>query len=400
MSTLAEDLNGYIDDATTMVYLGDPDLQLNTWTGDAAITYGHYGASQLFLRYFQEQYAGEQGLAELIKADAGNHLEAFVPLAQRKHPDIKSFADIYADWAVANVLNDPSVGDGRYTYKLLPDKARTTEVTPGEQTTTVSQFGTDYYGTLQGPLTFTFDGADTVKLVGADPKDGQYMWWSNRGDDSIETLTREVDLSGVQKATLRFSTWYEIELNWDYGFVTVSTDGGQSWTTLKGKTTTNDNPQDQNFGNGLTGVSGSPGVETDKGTRGKWIEEQMDLTPFAGKKVLLRFWVVNDAAYNAQGMLIDNIRIPELNYSDGAEEGDGGWQAQGFVRTTGELPQTWALRLIRVKGGQTNVESVPVDNQGRATVKLAEGETGTLAVIGTTPITTEPATYTYTVTTP
>ena len=42
------------------------------------------------------------------------YLAAFVPIAARKHPDIKSFADIYADWAVANLLNDPAVADGRY----------------------------------------------------------------------------------------------------------------------------------------------------------------------------------------------------------------------------------------------------------------------------------------------
>ncbi len=391
MSTLAEDLNGYIDDGTAQVYLQEPDLQLNTWTSDAAVTYGHYGASQLFLRYFYEQYSGDQGVSELIGADAGNNLDVFARVAARKRPDIKSFADVYADWAVANVLNDPSVDGGRYAYKLLPDKAAVAPFAPGQAT--VAQFGADYYGDMRGPLAVDFQGAQTVGLTGARPAEGKYMWWSNRGDDSIETLSREVDLSGVKSATLQFSAWYEIELDWDYAFVGVSTDGGKTWATLKGRTTTTSNPQDQNFGNGLTGVSGSPGVETDKGVRGKWVDEQMDLTPYAGKKVLLRFWVVNDAAYNAQGLLLDNIRIPELNYADGAEDGDGGWQAQGFVRTSGVLPQTWALRLIRESGGTTSVERVPVDAAGRAHVQLAEGERGTLAVSGTTPFTTEPASY-------
>jgi hypothetical protein len=122
----------------------------------------------------------------------------------------------------------------------------------------------------------------------------------------------------------------------------------------------------------------------------------MDLTPFAGKQILMRFWLVEDAAYNAEGMLIDNIRIPELGYRDDAEGGDGGWQAQGFVRTTGTLPQSWKLRLIRVGQGSIAVEQVPVDGQGQAAVRLGAGERGLLAVMGTTPMTTEPATYTYT----
>jgi immune inhibitor A len=397
MSKLAEDLNGYVENGTASLALTQPDVQLNTWSSDASQTGEHYGTSQLFLRYFYEQYAGEKGLAELIAADAGNNLEAFVPIAARKRPDIKRFADLYADWAVANVVNDATVGDGRYTYKMLPHTANLTEVKPGQEQATVHQLGSDYLGVLRGPLTIDFDGAETVGLTGAQPKDGRYMWWSNRGDDSVETMTREFDLSGVQKATLQFSTWYEIEKDWDYGFVTVSTDGGKTWTTLKGNSTTDTDPQGQNFGNGLTGVSGAPRAEPDKGTRAQWIEEQMDLTPFSGKKILLRFWVVNDAGYNAEGMLIDNIRIPELNYSDGAEEGDGGWQTQGFVRTTGELAQEWALRFAYVRDGKIVVEPVPVDAQGRATIKLPEGERAILTVIGTTPFTTEPASYSYTV---
>jgi immune inhibitor A len=352
------------------------------------------------LRYFYEQYGGESALDELIKADAGNHMEAFVPIAARKRPDIKHFADIFADWAVANLIDNPDVGDGRYAYKLLPSKVVPMGVRQSGARATVNQFGADYLRVLEGPLTINFDGAETVGLVGARPKDGRYAWWSNRGDDSVETLTRAFDLSGVQHATLQFATWYEIEKDYDYGFVTVSTDGGKTWTTLKGQTTTDFDPQGQNFGHGLTGVSGAPSAEPDKGTRGQWIEEQMDLTPFVGKQILVRFWVINDAGVNAQGMLIDNIRIPELNYRDGAEDGDGGWEAQGFVRTTSQLAQEWTLRFIYTKDGSIIVEPVVVDAQGRASVSVPEGERAILAVMGTTPFTTEPATYEYTVVKP
>jgi len=402
MSTLAQDLNGFVEQGLPSAYLSDPDLQLTTFSQgslDPAKFDGHYGAAQLFLRYFQEQYAGEDGLAELIKADAGNNLEAFVPIAARKRPDIKSFADIYADWAVANVLNDPAVANGRYAYQLLPNQAAMHEL-QADESTTVSQFAVDYYGELQGPLTINFAGAEQVSLTGTQPHDGKRVWWSNRGDDSVETLTRAFDLTGVQQATLQFSAWYELELNFDYAFVSASEDGGKTWKALKATTSTDQDPQGHNYGNGITGVSGTPNVETDKGVRGKWLEEQVDLSPFAGKNILLRFWVVNDDGYNAPGLLIDNIRIPQLQYTDSAEDGDGGWQAQGFIRTTGELAQTWALRLIRINNGATRVEQPSVDSQGRATVQLGAGERGVLAVIGTTPSTTEPASYRYSVAKP
>lgn len=400
VSTLAEDLNGYISNGTAQLYLQQPDLQLTTWSSDAAQSPAHYGLSQLFLRYFQEQYVGEQGMAELIKADAGNDTEAFARIAARTRPDITSFAQVYADWAVANILNDPAVADGRYAYKLLPGAAALTDVGAGEQRAEVSQFGADYLGMLEGPLTVSFDGAETVGLTGAQPHSGAHMWWSNRGDDSISTLTRAFDLSGVERATLEFAAWYELEKDFDYGFVAVSTDAGQTWKTLKGASTTDDDPQGLNFGNGLNGVSGTPGVEPDKGTRGQWIAERMDLSPFAGQPILLRFWVINDDAYNAQGLLIDDIRIPEIGYRDDGEGGEGGWQAQGFVRTSGRLAQQWALRLIRSAGGALSVSEVPVDQQGRAEVRVADRERAVLAVIGTTPLTTEPASYSYAVAKP
>jgi immune inhibitor A len=402
MSTLAQDLNGYIEDGLPGAYLANPDLQLTTFSQgsvDRAVFSGHYGASQLFLRYFQEQYAGEEGLAELIKADAGNNPDAFVQVAARKRPDITSFAAIYADWAVANVLNDPAIADGRYAYRLLPRPAAISELQTDAAQAGVHQFGVDYYGDLAGPLTLVFDATDTVSLVGAAPNEGRAMWWSNRGDDSVATLTRAFDLSGVQGATLQFAAWYELELNFDYAFVSASVDGGSTWMPLKGSTSSEQDPQGHNYGNGFTGISGAPGEDVGRGTRGQWIDEQVDLTPYAGKQILLRFWVVNDDAFNAPGLLIDNVRIPELSYADGAEQSDGGWQAQGFVRTSGELPQTWALRLIRT-GSATSVESIPVDAQGRAAVTLADGERGTLAVIGTTRFTTEPAGYSYSVARP
>ncbi|HZG68868.1 MAG TPA: hypothetical protein VEZ12_19165, partial [Herpetosiphonaceae bacterium] len=169
MSTLAEDLNGYVDHGTVALYLAEPDLQLTTWSSDAAQTGEHYGLSQLFMRYFHEQYAGDEGLSELITTSAGNNPDLFAQMAARKRPDIKSFADLYGDWAVANVLNQPDLADGRYAYKLLPGPAALTELQSGRVITTVSQFGTDYLGVLRGPLSLRFDGEETVGLTAAQP---------------------------------------------------------------------------------------------------------------------------------------------------------------------------------------------------------------------------------------
>lgn len=391
MASLAEDLNGYVDHSSALSYLVAPDLQLTAWQA----TLPHYGMSRLFARYFYEQYTGEDGLAEVLGA-SGNTQDVLAALAARRRPDIAGFPDLFADWAVANLLNDPAVGDGRFAYSLLPATVTPTPPEASSANATVHQFGADYIGPLAGPLVLRFDGADSVSLAGVPPASGSFAWWSGRGDESVMTLTRELDLSGVSQATLRFRAWYEIERHFDYAYVTVSDDGGATWRTLSGASTTAEDPQGQNLGEGFTGVSGAPGADPLSGQRGSWIDETMDLSPYAGKRVLLRFWLITDPAINASGLLLDDIQVPEIGFADGAEADTGDWQAQGFVRTTGALAQRWALRLVRYGAG-VSVEPVAVDEAGRAEVDVPAGERAVLVVAGATPYTTEPAAYSYSI---
>lgn len=397
MSSLAEDLNGFTDAGTVYYHIDDPDLQLTDWDATSAQTGRHYGTSRLFMRYIYDQYGGDQAVKQLIAADAGDELNAFVDLARQTRSDITSFGDVVADWAVANALNDRTVGDGRYAYDLLPATVAPRPLAT-EDITDVRQFAADYYDLPQGPVRVRFDGADSVQLADAAPASGSYAWWSNNGDDSIQTLTRAFDLSSVSQATLQFSAWYEIERSFDYAFVSVSTDDGTTWTGLKGNTTTSDDPQGSNVGGqGFTGISGSPGADIGEGIAGQWIQEQVDLSAYAGKQVLLRFWMTSDAALHGMGLMIDNIRIPELNYADDAEQGESGWEAVGFVRTTGVLPQLWELRLVRQNSNGTTVEAIPTDAANRAEIALGNGERGMLVVSASTPFTTQAAQYTYSV---
>ncbi len=64
----------------------------------------------------------------------------------------------------------------------------------------------------------------------------------------------------------------------------------------------------------------------------------MDISEFAGQQVWLRFEYITDAAVYAEGFLVDDISIPEIDYSSDFENDDGGWQADGFVRINNLLP--------------------------------------------------------------
>ena len=65
-----------------------------------------------------------------------------------------------------------------------------------------------------------------------DPDSGVLESFGGKADEIDTTLRRSVDLTGLSSAELSFWTWYEIEDNWDFGFVQVSTDGGSTWTSL------------------------------------------------------------------------------------------------------------------------------------------------------------------------
>jgi hypothetical protein len=393
MSMLAQDLSGYPDDELALIHMANPDLSLTDWSYDASETGEHYGAAQLFLRYFYEQYGGAEVLPELIHAGAGSDTQVFARLAAKHHPEIRSFTDLVADWAVANLVIDAGVEGGRYAYSGLPAPVEPLEVPPGGLTDSVSQNGVDYLYVGDGPRRLAFVGGDVVALTGAQPKVGDWMWWSGRGDAHVMTLTRAFDLRGVTQATLEFAAWYEIERHYDYAYVTVSADAGHTWQTLSGQATTREDPQGANLGDGLTGVSGHPGIDPEAAERGRWVEERMDLSPYAGRQILLRFWVVNDQAYNTQGLLLDEIRIPEIGFHDGGEAGDEGWQARGFARIQGGIAQQWALRLVVKKGSGIEVRRVVLDEYSRVGLELAEGERGVLVVVGASPFTDEPGRY-------
>lgn len=399
LSQLSEELNGFTDSVTSVVpsYVLNPDLQLTTWGDSPSESIAHYGASYLFMTYFYEKYGKDLSLRQLIRDGAGERLELFADIARQQNPAINDFGDLYADWSVANLINDPRFGEGRYSYKQLASELKVQPEPLGDgQQESVAQFGSDFWQIEADgqERVLRFDGSDTIGVVAAEPE-GSAMWWSNRGDNAHGTLTRSFDLRGVTSATLQLRLWYHLEADYDYGFVSVSTDGGKTFTSLSSRYTTTEDPQGANWGNGYTGTSSGASSDT-----AAWVDEQIDLTPYAGKEIVLRFSMITDDAVTKPGMVLDNIRIPEINFSDDAESDAAGWQATGFARTNNQLPQRWEVRLVRINGRDVTFEPLELDAQNRGEYRLAANERGALVVMGTTPHTTERASYEITVSQP
>jgi len=392
-SVLAEFLNGY-KPGFEYAYIRDTDMQLNDWGSEVSQNSPHYGGSFLFADYFLSRF-GDEATQRLV-ADKENGMESVDDVLASigaKNPITGaplSADDLVLQWMIANYLQDPSVDDGIYAYANYPDapKASPTErieECPAEERYDVYQYGADYIEiTCEGDYTLSFTGSMVANLLPEDAHSGKYAFWSNRGDESDMTLTREFDFSDVSNVTLTFWTWYDLEKNYDYLYLEVSEDG-EHWDILVTPSGTDEDPSGNSYGWGYNGS-----------TEG-WIEETVDLSAYAGKKVYLRFEYVTDAAVNGKGFLLDDLSIPEIGYETDFESDDGGWEGAGFVRVENRLPQEFRLALIvQRNNGETTVDFLPVGENQTANVPLSlnAGDRATLVVTGVTRFSHEKAAYT------
>lgn len=361
-----------------------PQTQLNAWAGEPAAAIPHYGAAYLFMRYVAEHYGGFQTIGKVV-AEPNRGMASFTAFFSTLHPPV-TFDQVFANWVAANILDDPKANNGLYGYSSLPLHF-STEAGPTVErpiTAVATQFGTQYYRIqATGPSRLDFKGSPTVRLIGANPHDASDEWWSNRGDSIDTTLTRSVDLRKVTHATLHFWLWYDIERDFDYAYVEVSTDGGRTWQTLDAPGTTSSNPNGQNYGHGFTGASG--------GSTSRWVPEVVDLNAYTGHVIQLRFEYVTDDSYNADGLAIDGVEIPAIGFHDSTQTNDG-WVAHGFVRVDNRLPEKYLVEAL-TPGSSSPVQVMNVASSGRGTMRLSGSSPTIIAVAGLTPITTHHASY-------
>ena len=328
LSELASEVAGYRLQSPR-AFLVRPDTQLNFWADESYDRIPHYGASALFFRYLAQRVGGHRNLTDLITEplDGIEGVDSFL------NDHGLTFLEVFADWVIANYIDaeDERFGYQDHNLTVLPDRTlRPNNVVQATQ----PQFSARYHkidlSSSDGVL--TFKGDTSVRQVGADCVRGALCWWSGRGDGIDTMLTRELDLTGLDEATLEFMVWYEIEEGWDYAYVEASDDDGRTWHILEGRHTTTDNPSGNAYGPGYTGSSD------------EWLQESIDLTPFAGGPVLLRFEYVTDDAVYLDGLLIDDLSIPELDLSISP---DDTWHSDGFSLAGDSLPQNFIVQVIQ-----------------------------------------------------
>lgn len=372
-----------LDTVETAPYLEAPQVSLNLWAYDEQTIDAHYANAYLFFVYFWEQL-GETAVYELVRHPANGLASVWALLPKY---DTRSLSQFVLDWAVAVYLDNPTAGKA-YAFTaldldlpLIEDQIRFPK---REITGTLDPFGVHYYDLFfPGLTTITFVG-DTVATLFDDPDNEHGTVWFAADDNEVNSqLTAVFDLSNLDTATLTFDAWYDLEEEWDFGYVSVSTDGGTSWELLLPS-----HGVEGTYGPGFNGRSANA-----PDAHNGWVSETIYLDDYIGQLILLRFEMFTDSSGHSRGFALDNIAIDELGYSTTVDNQQGEWTAIGFVPTEAQLAQQWGVAIVQY-GERPQVTQLPLNsfNQGQWTVELGPGG-GTLVIVPLTPFIDTPANY-------
>lgn len=390
---LSEDLLGFSSDPISRgnLFLANPDQQLNRWTDGNPIPY--YGQGYVINRYIYNRLG-----TDLYREFATHPDPGFIAIDAIAEENDLGFTgmDLWLDWLAALAIHSEPGAPEIYALREGLDTAAMTTVNsfPAEETTTVNQYAADYYRLFgDSEVTLEFTGSNHAPLLRVLPASGDFMWLADRANYSMVNMTREFDLSDVDTATLTYDVYADIEKGYDFAYLAISTDGGDTWQGLVAEnmqgTADADDPSD---------VAYTDRFYTGRGQ--EWISETADLTPYAGQVVQIRFEYVTDPILTFGGIAVDNIAIPEIGFYDDAET-DAGWETAGFVRATGYVPQEWFVQLITFADGAPQVQRLELaeDNTLTASISLDSSGGGRpiLIVAAAAPMTLEPAHYTLTI---
>ena len=320
-------------------FLYTPDNSLTEWGDQGDInSLADYGAAALFAIYLNDHFGGADFISALAANPANGEEGVTATLAAAGYPDW-NFEEVFLAWRMANLIHTNDFGDGLYNYvsidlndpmageltihsKIKPGMGFVTQSYAFQYTWTndgyntgtylLGPYGTDYLkikGVRAGELLklgFKFDGNDyydpgwKLTTAPAVPGFSGMVWYSGASDLRDVAIVGTVDLSGMTEATLTFDTYYAIEEQWDFGFVQISTDDGNTWTSLANAYTRSDivpegHPDIEANLPGFTGF-GSGNMA-------------FDLSDHVGGKVMIAFRYMTDWGYTEQGWFVDNIAI-------------------------------------------------------------------------------------------
>ncbi|GAA4193613.1 immune inhibitor A [Microbacterium oryzae] len=155
------------------------------------------------------------------------------------------------------------------------------------------------------------EGEEFIEV--GDAAEGSKQLFSGSGDDLDNTATSPA-FTVPAGGSLTAQVNYDIEQDWDYAYLEVSTDGS-TWTPVQTNLSTSEDPNGQNAGFGITGATDG------------WTALTADLSAYAGQTAQVRFRYWTDVAATHPGFRVDAIAVGDaLATDDGASD----WTLDGF----------------------------------------------------------------------
>ena len=389
-STLAEFICGYGHTTNLFDYIAYFwDTSLVIWQGYLE----DYGVVYLWTLYMYEHYGGQPLIWDIVHEQA-NGIEGWNNVLQA-HGIKKNFDEIFQDWAIANYLDDTSFAKGIYGYYNLdlPCAASGWWDIPYSisywdywypwfdiSVTSYPNVGYNYPYGYQLPyvvnyvefyngapeLNVYFDGDD---YCGVPAYSGTYEWYSDGTPYSWFRLGQTFDIPATG-ATLKFWSYFEIEGNWDYGYVEVYDVDADEWYTLPGLGTVSTLPNPQDNPNCPGDVEPTAYLAAGRwnaftGYSPGWYQEEMDLSIFSGDTIELYFTYWTDPYTLELGWYVDDIEIPEIGFFDDVESGLGDWTVNaGWYITDGVVMNDFKVNFIETldlankKGGIRTIHHI------------------------------------------
>jgi len=190
------------------------------------------------------------------------------------------------------------------------------------------------------------------------PCQGDYSYKAQNVNELVHSMTTNQPTYIEPGASLTFSIWYDIEEEWDYGFLEVSTNA-RTYDIL----------------------------DTYNGNSNGWQQLSYSLDSYAGESITIRFRYTTDTATTGQGVFIDDIgpivsyeretidsSLTETNYQlDGLAPDTYYYQLRGYNSQHGWCDYSTILKI------QTDST-----NQGPQTPTAPDGPTQNLANVDLT----------------
>jgi hypothetical protein len=201
----------------------NPDNNLTVWEG----TWADYIKTYLWSLYFYERYGGQPSVYAVVHEPLNSIAGYEKVLSDLGYTE--TFGDVFADWAVANFLDDPSIGDGRFGYvgddlPAFSTAGNFSTYPVGSTTRTVNHWATDYYRFtgMDGfeSLTLTFDGSD----------DNQFAVWGIGLYDSSGTDVQRMTLDSGQAGAVQINNLTQPGDEVILAVSSISSTGGSSYT--------------------------------------------------------------------------------------------------------------------------------------------------------------------------